>query len=128
MILLSSDQLSANSTGGILEGLLTRLGLIPGSELFEGLHHLLRKSGHLCGYGLLAVLWRVAMRPAPPSLGSGTLALSLLITLGVASWDEWHQSTLSQRTGTPADVLIDLGGACLWLGLLLYAEKRHSGE
>ncbi|MGV3524936.1 MAG: VanZ family protein [Candidatus Sericytochromatia bacterium] len=126
LILLSSDQLSANSTAGLLERLLAQVGLIPGTPAFEGLHHLLRKSGHFGGYGLLALLWRWALRPLPPALGGWALALPLWISLTVAAWDEWHQSTLSQRSGTPADVLIDLGGACVCLGLLLVWEKRQS--
>jgi hypothetical protein len=57
--------------------------------------------------------------PRPPATGNRQpVRVALLLVLAVASLDEWHQSTIPSRTGTPVDVLIDLTGgtiAQLWL-------------
>jgi VanZ family protein len=37
--------------------------------------------------------------------------LALVGTALVASWDEWHQTLLPNRTGSPWDVLLDCCGA-----------------
>jgi len=49
--------------------------------------------------------------------------LALLGTALVASWDEWHQTLLPNRTGTPWDVLIDCIGAIV-LQVLVYVYMR----
>jgi VanZ family protein len=49
--------------------------------------------------------------------------LALLGTAMVASCDEWHQSYLPNRTGTPWDVLLDCCGA-LTLQLIVYLYLR----
>ena len=75
-------------------------------------HHLIRKSGHFLGYGTLGLLWLRAWRMTAPDtqfLSQGGLAL--LGTALVASWDEWHQTFLPNRTGSPYDVLLDCCGA-----------------
>jgi len=41
----------------------------------------------------------------------------------VASFDEWHQSFLPNRTGTPVDVLLDCSGAIV-LQLVMYVFMR----
>ena len=48
---------------------------------------------------------------------------ALLGTALVASCDEWHQSFLPNRTGTPWDVLLDCSGA-LTLQVLVYVFMR----
>jgi VanZ family protein len=49
--------------------------------------------------------------------------LALLGTAAVASCDEWHQSYLPNRTGTPWDVLLDCCGA-ITLQLAIYCFMR----
>jgi VanZ family protein len=41
----------------------------------------------------------------------------------VASCDEWHQTFLPNRTGTPWDVLLDCTGA-IALQLIVYVSMR----
>jgi len=48
---------------------------------------------------------------------------ALLGTALVASCDEWHQSYLPNRTGTPWDVLLDCTGAIV-LQLIIYVFMR----
>ena len=77
------------------------------------IHHLIRKSGHFLGYGALglAVAARLADDLARDSRFLPDAGLALLGTALVASWDEWHQTFLPNRTGSPWDVLLDCCGA-----------------
>ena len=79
---------------------------------FEPYHAVLRKCGHVFGYGLLSILLFRAWRETLPSaLGARwTFRWANIAVLGtclVASLDEWHQSYLPSRTGTVRDVILD---------------------
>ena len=63
----------------------------------------LRKLAHMAEYGLLWLLWLRA-------LGRAHLLTATLITLAYAISDEFHQSFVNGRNGTPVDVLIDAAG------------------
>lgn len=117
---------------------------VPGDEFpkYEGLwDFILKKSGHLLEYGLLAVLmWRAArgrrdgtaFRCAgtvgtDATRGLGALATgpfgvrvwaSMALTVFYAVTDEFHQLFTPGRGSRPLDVGIDAVGACL--GLALY--------
>jgi VanZ family protein len=77
---------------------------------------LLRKLAHASVYAALAFLWWRALRDvAPPQRA---LAAAWLIAVAYSATDEWHQTFVSGRHGSPADVLIDAGGAAaaaLWV-------------
>jgi VanZ family protein len=55
--------------------------------------------------------------------------LALLGTATIASCDEWHQTFLPNRTGTPWDVLLDSTGAVVLMlityGLMRIARPRR---
>ena len=84
------------------------------------IHHCIRKSGHFLGYGALGLTWLRAWLMSLP--GFRFLMDSLLALAGtalVASCDEWHQTYLPNRTGSPWDVLLDSCGALVTL-LIVY--------
>jgi VanZ family protein len=88
------------------------------------IHHLLRKSGHFIGYGLIGLAWlRAWWMTLPRSHFLPDALLALLGTALVASCDEWHQTFLPNRTGTPWDVLLDCTGA-ITLQLIVYIVMR----
>ena len=97
-----------------------------GNARWEVLHLALRKCGHLLGYGVMGLAWLRAWRMTlvNASYVEGGL-LALLSTGVVASADEWHQTYLPNRTGTPWDVLLDCCGA-LTLQLAFYLFLRFS--
>jgi VanZ family protein len=79
---------------------------------FEPYHAVLRKCGHVFGYGLLSILLFRAWRETLPSMSGARWTfrwanIAVLGTLLVASLDEWHQSYLPSRTGTLHDVILD---------------------
>jgi len=107
----STSYLSANSTSRILYPLLHLLFGLNHAR-FEHWHIYIRKGGHVFGYGLLSFLLFRAWRETLPSIQNSkwTLRWSTIAVLGtafVASLDEWHQSYIPSRTGTPWDVLLD---------------------
>ena|SRR5215213_9737378 len=71
---------------------------------------LLRKIAHASVYAALCFLWWRALRQTGPS-DVRALAAAWLIAIAYSATDEWHQSFVTGRHGTPLDVLIDAGGA-----------------
>ncbi|MEA2445276.1 MAG: hypothetical protein QOJ12_2568 [Thermoleophilales bacterium] len=70
---------------------------------------ILRKLGHAAIFGALCFLWWRALRPT--GLNGRALATAWLIAVAYAITDEWHQTLVTGRHGTPVDVLIDAAGA-----------------
>jgi VanZ family protein len=118
---------SANNTGRILYPVLHFLFGIDQVQ-FEPWHHVIRKLGHIFGYGLLSILlfraWRETL--PLPSNHKWTFRWANLAVLGtalVASLDEWHQSFLPSRTGRWQDVVLDTcAGIAAQLLLALYGR------
>jgi VanZ family protein len=81
------------------------------------IHHMIRKTGHFTGYGLLSLSWLRAFRLAlqrpsfSPRFWLKPHALAMLGTFLIACSDELHQAFLPNRTGRFQDVLIDCSGA-----------------
>jgi VanZ family protein len=91
---------------------------------WDFLHHLIRKCGHFFGYGFIGLAWlRAWWMTLPHSHFLQDAFLALLGTALVASLDEFHQSFLPNRTGTPWDVLLDCSGA-MALQLCVYVFMR----
>lgn len=92
-----------------LMGVIFALSAQP--DLSSGLGTLdtiLRKIAHMAEYGLLTfLLWR----PLREHLGGRTaIGVAFAVALAYAGSDEWHQSHVEGRHGTPVDVLIDAVG------------------
>ncbi len=84
---------------------------------------LLRKGVHFGEYAVLCALWFRALR-GRWSLDR-TLAAAVAICVLYAVSDEFHQSFVDGRIGTPRDVLIDTVGALVAAALLrLYSQPR----
>jgi VanZ family protein len=93
-------------------------------DRWEIIHHLVRKSGHFLGYGFIGLAWlRAWWFTLPHSRFLPDAMLALLGTALIASCDEWHQTFLPNRTGTPWDVLLDCTGAII-LQIIVYIFMR----
>lgn len=88
------------------------------SSGIEGWDFLLRKLGHMAIFGglFLALLYALPGRPRE---------VAVLAVLYAAS-DEWHQSFVDGRHGTPTDVLIDTVGVLLAWGLVRRRRRTRS--
>ena len=112
VILLESSSLgSSMNTSRILYPLFHYLFGMDARQ-FAPWHFLIRKGGHVFGYGLLSILLFRAWRATLPVMSGVRWTLrwaniAVLATAVVASLDEWHQSFNPLRTGTPKDVLLD---------------------
>ena len=83
---------------------------------------LIKKGGHMAGYAVLAgLLWRAINGRR----GTRTALLALALSLAYAAGDEYHQTFVSGRNGTAADVVIDGIGALL---AVLILWNRASGR
>ena len=156
----STSAFSSQNTSSILRPILERwFGHIQDSS-WDIYHHYLRKTGHFVGYGLVAFtflrawLHTLDLPGFPPALlvgwlrGPGPLfawrlrstllawrlkstLLAIVSTALVASCDEYHQSFIPSRTGSPYDVLLDTAGACalcLLVWLLCWSRRQSRTE
>jgi VanZ family protein len=126
----STALLSSNNTGRILYPILHYLFGLDWDH-FEDWHFLIRKGGHVVGYGILSVLLFRAWRATWPAMSDvkWTLRWATVAILGtafVASLDEWHQSFIPTRTGRWQDVVLDTcAGAAAQLLILLWWKWRQ---
>jgi VanZ like family len=100
-----------------LMGLIFFLSAQP--HLSSGLGFLdliLRKAAHMTEYGLLWFLWFRAF-------GHRRAWLAVVITVAYAATDEYHQSFVAGRHGTPVDVLIDAVGIAIAIAVSARAAR-----
>lgn len=97
---------------------------------WEVIHRYVRKSGHFFGYGFIGLAWlRAWWFTLTHSRFLTDAVLALLGTALVASCDEWHQTFLPNRTGSPWDVLLDCTGAIvlqtiMYIGMRIFRPKK----
>jgi VanZ family protein len=116
--------MGADFTSGPLRWLYETLFGHVSNARWDIIHHYIRKSGHFLGYGFISLAWlRAWWFTLPRSRFFHDALLALLGTALVASCDEWHQTFLPNRTGTPWDVLLDCTGA-ITLQLIVYVFMR----
>lgn len=120
----STAYLGADRTSGPLRWFYQSIFGAVSARQWEFIHHLIRKSGHFIGYGLLGLAWlRAWWMTLPRSAFLQDAMLALLGTAMIASADEFHQTFLPNRTGTPRDVLLDCCGV-ITLQIMVYVLMR----
>ncbi len=115
----SSDTFSSDSTGSVLRPFVEGIFGPLTHHVWVKLLYDIRKTGHFFGYGFVSLVffraWRMTFRLSRSySAVTASLraaAVALLSTLALCSADEFHQSFLPKRTGSPFDVLLDMCGA-----------------
>jgi VanZ family protein len=130
----STNTFSAQNTSSWLRPILERWFGAFQDNAWETFHHHLRKTGHFVGYGTVGFTFLRAWlhtraRGGVPTLVSWRLESSILAILStavVASADEFHQTFIPSRTGTPVDVLLDTCGAatlCLLIWVVCWSRR-----
>lgn len=102
--------------------LIFALSAMPSDDVDHGLAYLVvRKTAHFTEYALLAALWWRALRSrfTDPT----AMRAALAIAIGYAITDEFHQTFVDGRNGSPVDVLIDAAGAAT--GVAIAARRRR---
>ena len=124
---LGSGQGSMSNTSLIIRPLLEFFFPSASPETLLVYHGYIRKLAHFTEYAILAIL---AARAIPYTFGNRArwkIYLAALATvLVVASVDEFKQSFEPSRTSSPVDVLIDLSGGVVAIGLFWLIKRRQS--
>ena len=127
----STDVLSSRRTSRILGSLLMWLFPEIRPETLDAVQWVVRKLGHCTEFGILAVLFWLALRgplwrrTEPWDRRSVWMAWILAVAYAVS--DEWHQSFVATRQGQPMDVLIDAFGAAVAMLLWSSIARRRRG-
>jgi VanZ family protein len=143
---VSTSLFGANRTSPLLYKIYVHFFGPTTNDRWWLIHMFIRKSGHLCGYGLLSAAffrsWWLTLRMyfASKSAINATLTvtlrrkahlLAIFSTLIVAIADEIHQSFIPNRTGSAWDVLIDVSAAIaaqLLIWLAIHFLSQHSKQ
>jgi VanZ family protein len=112
---------SAASTAPLLEPWLRAMLPWAGPEQISALHWLLRKTGHVVEYAVLALLWSRALAGEPRRT---PWRRPLLLAALTAVLDEAHQATTHVREGSIADVLLDTAAAAAALHAVVAGVRR----
>ena len=133
----TTDTFSAAHTSSALRPVIESWFGRMTNDAWGTLHHHIRKTGHFIGYGLVSVAYmrgwlHAPERPVRVSSLRWTLragGLGVLSAAAIASLDEWHQTFLPSRTGTPFDVGLDtLGAIAMTLIVVLVMARMLRGE
>lgn len=130
----SSDLMSSAHTSGVLLPLLRAIFRNLPLERLEEFHAVIRKAGHVVGYGLLSwflfrAWWGTARPEAEQPMRSWQPRFAVFGFAGaalVAIADELHQMTIPSRGGSWWDVALDSFAALIaqWLIARLYRRVR----
>jgi VanZ family protein len=78
----------------------------------------LRKGAHMTEYGLLWFLWWRALRYGPK-------APAVVIAMAYAATDEYHQTFVTGRHGSPVDWLIDGIGVAIAIAIVTRDDRTR---
>ncbi len=127
----STDTMSGAHTADQLRQLLHLIGVHLSARRLELLNLVVRKCGHMLGYGMLGFCWLLLLRGTywlqhdySRSLNGGVqvrriwwrpewAVLAVLFTFLVAASDELHQMSIPSRSGSWRDVALDTTAALL---------------
>ena len=113
----STDLMSAEHTSRFIGPFLRWVAPDISTATVESIQLLVRKCAHLAEYAILAALLYRAFRYGQDNFWRAA-TLAFVAATFYASLDEFHQSFVPSRTGTPWDVGIDSLGAVA--GLVIY--------
>ena len=84
---------------------------------------LLRKLAHFTEYAVLTALWWRALHGLGLRFGTA-LGAAIAISLAYAASDEFHQTFVDGRHGSPVDVLIDSAGMATAAAVIVLLRLR----
>ncbi|MCW3016800.1 MAG: VanZ family protein [Solirubrobacterales bacterium] len=87
-----------------------------------------RKFVHAAEFGLLWWLWLRALDTVPGIRfrRAGPQLFAALIAMAYAATDEWHQTFVEGRHGTPVDWLIDCSGVAIAILITRRVQRRSA--
>lgn len=118
----STDVLSSGRTSRFIGPVLRWFKPDVTGEQIRFVQMIVRKTGHVIEYAVLAALILRALRDTEDRRRA--LRVALLLSVAYAVSDEWHQSLVATRQGSVWDVAIDAAGAALGAGLWEARSRR----
>jgi len=103
------DGTESSDMSGRLVAILRFLGIGTGEQGLAVISLLVRKAAHMTEYAILFLL--IANAVSFDFSGRKLYLYALIITIGYAATDEFHQMFVPGRAGSPLDVAIDSIGA-----------------
>jgi VanZ family protein len=120
----STDLLSAEHTSRFIGPFLRWFAPDISDATVALIQLVVRKCAHLSEYAILGALLYRAFRQGKIPLWRAA-AFAFVVAAVYASMDEFHQSFVASRTGSPWDVLIDCVGAFVGLSLCLVLRRSR---
>jgi VanZ family protein len=124
ILVLSTDAFSASATASLLRPFLRWLLPDWSASSISYLHFAIRKTAHVSVYGVLSWLTFRALRLSQVAPLARHAGIALLLVLVVAASDEYRQSRSRYRTGALTDVVYDLAGGLVALGLAILWSRK----
>jgi VanZ family protein len=121
----STDLLSAEHTSRFIGPFLRWFAPDISEATIASIQLVVRKCAHVTEYAILAALLFRAFRQNRPRLGR-IFAVTFFIAAVYAALDEFHQSFVASRIGSPWDVLIDTSGVVIGLALCYGFRRRQN--
>jgi len=124
----STDMLSAEHTSRFLVPFLRWFDPQISLAALNAIQLGIRKLGHLTEYAILAMLlWRALRGGIRWQMKMSILFLVAALGSAIfAASDEFHQSFVPSRTGSPNDVMIDICGALAGLAICWMFARRQA--
>ena len=111
----------------LMMGIIFAFSSTPSQELpnFGFWDTLVKKGGHMLGYGLLALAYWYGLSGEPGGHKTRPYVLAYILVILYAISDEFHQSFVPGRHPSWVDVLVFDGvGAIIALGLAFWWQRR----
>lgn len=112
----STPWLGSDQTSPFLRATWERIFHPVSSAQWDLINTMIRKTGHVVVFGCVGLsferAWLITLRRAKFLT---TAILAIFSSTLLAAIDEWHQSHLSNRTGTFTDVVLDGASAALFV-------------
>lgn len=86
------------------------------------LHPTLQNLLHIPLYAILQILWLRSFTRLGKK-GFELIFICLVITIGYGIFDEFHQMLVPGRYGSLEDIVLNIIGACLGIGLFLLLQR-----
>ena len=122
----STDTFNRGLTQGIVRSVLLFFFPDLSQEALELVHTVVRKLAHVVEYCVFTLLLYRGFRQDAPNRRQWRWAFpALLVAVGFAGLDEFHQTSEPMRTGSVIDAGIDAMGALTALAMIWWYPRRH---
>jgi len=121
----STDMMSAEHTSRFIGPFLRWLTPDVSPATIAAVQLVARKAAHITEYAILGALLLRAFSRGAESHAWRYALTAWCAAVACAGLDEFHQSFVASRTGSPIDVLIDASGA--FFGLIIYWMLSRKG-